>query len=213
MAYEYDSQFDTVNIVAKRLIGPSFKISDFKNAIGKLVRPNLFHVTLNNYTKVKGGLAGNLSNIDNTFSFRCEKAELPGRTLATAEDAVGGGPSLKLPYDVTYNDITLSIICSADMAERELFESWMDRIVGRGGRSNAGLVAYYSDYALGVSLTVEQIDEEGKPLIAYTLKDIYPTALTPMNASWEETNTYQRFGVTLAYRYYTFETYVPAAKK
>lgn len=210
MAYKYDSQFAEVNIVGKKGILPSFKISDFKNAIGKLVRPNLFHVTLNNYKKVKGGLDNTLSSVDDTFSFRCEKAELPGRTLATAEDVVGGGPSLKLPYDVTYNDITLSIICSADMAERELFESWMDRIVGRGGRSNAGLISYYNDYALGVSLTVEQIDEEGKPLIAYTLEDIYPTALTPMNASWEETNTYQRFGVTLAYRYYTFETYVPA---
>ena len=212
MAYEYDKQFAEVNIVAKKGNLPSFKISDFKNAIGKLVRPNLFHVTLNNYTKVKGGLDGNLSSVDKTFSFRCEKAELPGRTLATAEDAVGGGPSLKLPYDVTYNDITLSIICSADMAERELFESWMDRIVGRGGRSNAGLISYYDDYALGVSLTVEQIDEAGKPLIAYTLQDIYPISLTPMNAGWEETNTYQRFGVTLAYRYYTFETYVPETK-
>ena len=90
------------------------------------------------------------------------------------------------------------------MIERKFFEEWMDRIIGRGGRTNAGLVSYYSDYALGVSLIVEQLDEAGKTLIAYTLQDIYPTALTPMNASWEETNTYQRFGVTLAYRYHTY---------
>ena len=204
MAYEYDKQFDTVNIVAKKGNLPSFKISDFKNAIGKLVRPNLFHVTLNNYTKVKGGLDDTLSSVDKTFSFRCEKAELPGRTLATAEDVVGGGPALKLPYDVTYNDISLSIICSADMKERKFFEEWMDRIIGRGGRTNAGLVSYYSDYALGVSLKVDQLNESGNTLISYTLQDIYPTALTPMNAAWEENNTYQRFGVTLAYRYHTY---------
>ena len=83
----------------------------------------------------------------------------------------------------------------------------MDRIIGRGGSSNSGgLVSYYSDYALGVKLKVAQLDETGKTLISYTLNDIYPTALTPMNASWEETNTYQRFGVTLAYRYHTYET-------
>ena len=181
----------------------SFKISDFKTSIGNLVRPNLFNATLIGYTKVAGGLTNKLPSIDTTFKFRCEKAELPGRTLATSEDAVGGGTSLKLPYDVTYNDITLSIICSSDMKERKFFEEWMDRIIGRGGRSNAGLVSYYSDYALGVSLKVEQLNEAGTTLIAYTLQDIYPTALTPMNASWEETNTYQRFGVTLAYRYYT----------
>ena len=196
----------TINITGKRPINPSFKISDFKNAIGNLVRPNLFNATINGYSKIVGGRPGTLPNIDNTFKFRCEKAELPGRTLATTEDAVGSGPSLKLPYDVTYNDMTLSIICSTDMLEREFFEDWMDRIIGRGGRSNAGLVSYYDDYAWGVTLTVEQLDEAGKPLIAYTLNDIYPTALTPMNASWEETNTYQRFGVTLAYRYHTYET-------
>ena len=184
----------------------SFKISEFKTSIGNLVRPNLFNATLNGYSKIVGGTdSGTFPDIANTFKFRCEKAELPGRTLATSEDAVGGGPSLKLPYDVTYNDMTLSIICSTDMKEREFFEIWMDKIIGRGGRENAGLVSYYSDYALGVSLKVDQLDEAGRTLISYTLNDIYPTALTPMNASWEETNTYQRFGVTLAYRYHTYE--------
>ena len=183
----------------------SFKISEFKTSIGNLVRPNLFTATLSGYKNIKGGTTTALPDIDSTFKFRCEKAELPGRTLATAEDAVGGGPSLKLPYDVTYNDITLSIICSSDMKERKFFETWMDKIIGRGGRGNAGLVSYYSDYALGVTLKVDQLNESGNTLISYTLQDIYPTALTPMNASWEETNTYQRFGVTLAYRYHTYE--------
>jgi hypothetical protein len=183
----------------------SFKISDFKTSIGNLVRPNLFNATLEGYANIKGGIdSGTFPDITSTFKFRCEKAELPGRTLATTEDAVGGGPALKLPYDVTFNDITLSIICSSDMKERKFFETWMDKIIGRGGRGNAGLVSYYADYALGVKLKVEQLNEAGTTLIAYTLNDIYPTALTPMNASWEETNTYQRFGVTLAYRYHTY---------
>ena len=186
----------------------SFKISDFKTGIGNPVRPNLFIATLGGYSKIVGvgAIVDALPNIDSTFKFRCEKAELPGRTLATTEDAVGGGPSLKLPYDITYNDMTLSIICSTDMKERDFFERWMNKIIGPGGASNsAGLVSYYNDYALGITLKVEQLDESGKTLISYTLKDIYPTALTPMNASWEETNTYQRFGVTLAYRYHTYE--------
>jgi hypothetical protein len=186
----------------------SFSISDFKTAIGSLVRPNLFNVTISGYSKIEGvgAITTALPNIDSTFKFRCEKAELPGRTLATAEDAVGSGPSLKLPYDITYNDMTLSIICSTDMKERDFFERWMNKIIGSGGASNsAGLISYYSDYALGVTLKVEQLNESGQSLISYTLHDIYPTGLTPMNASWEETNTYQRFGVTLAYRYHTYE--------
>lgn len=197
-----DKEFPEVVVTATRVQGASFKISDFKSKVGQLVRPNLFRATLTGYTKVVGVTNGNLANIDDTFEFRCEKAELPGRTLATVDDAVGGGPAMKLPYDITYNDMVLSIICSSDMKERLFFEDWIEAIVGNGKNSEAGLIAYYSDYALGVGLIVEQLDEKGNVLLGYEMRDVYPIAITPMNATWEETNTYQRFGVTLAYRYY-----------
>lgn len=196
------AELDTVVITAKR--PASFKISDFKSKIGSLARPNLFDAYLTGYTKVTGSLDGTLENIDDTFSFRCEKAELPGRTMATLDDNVGGGPAMKLPYDVTYADIQLSIICSTDMKERAFFENWMDRIVAPGRTSAAGLVSYYSDYAKGVNLVVSQLDEFRNTLMTYEMRDVFPTAITPMNALWEETNTYQRFGVTLAYRYYRY---------
>ena len=151
------------------------------------------------------------------FSFRCEKAEFPGRTIATSEDTGGGGPTLKLPYDVTYNDIQLSIICSADMAERLFFESWMDSIIGpagmKSGASTGGLVSYFEHYARGISLEVQQLNEKGEIIIAYEMHDIYPTALSAMNATWEEVNSYQRFGVTLFYRHYTYVKYDYSSQK
>jgi len=182
----------------------SFSLTNFKENIKALVRPNYFQARLYGYTKVAGGLDGTLQNIDNTFSFRCEKAEFPGRSLASVDDAVGGGPTLKLPYDVTYNDITLSIVCSEDMIERKFFENWMDRIIGAAGGRFSGLISYYEDYALGVSLSVQQLNAKGDPLFYCVLYDIYPIAISPMNAAWEETNTYQRFSVTIAYRYHKY---------
>ena len=189
-----------------------FKISDFKTAIGKPVRPNLFKAEIdgwdknNAYLKVLMGING-VENIDN-FSFRCEKAEFPGRSIATSDDTGGGGPALKLPYDVTYNDISISVICSPDMKERLFFESWIDSIVGRAGLTNGvptgGLVSYFDDYAKGIKLTVSQLDEAGKTLIKYTMNDVYPITISPMNATWEEVNSYQRFGVTFFYRHYSF---------
>lgn len=173
-----------------------FSISQFKDRIGAVARPNLFYAVLD--------LASTDITIPETFSFRCETAEFPGRTLATFDDAIGAGPALKLPYDVTYNDISLTIICSEDLAEREFFESWIDKIIQPANSSGAGLIAYYDDYAYGNKLTVTQIDSSGKTLFQYELNDIYPIALTAMTASWEDTNTYQRFGVTMAYRYHNF---------
>jgi hypothetical protein len=189
-----------------------FSISAFKTAIGKPVRPNLFRARLAGWEDnevLSGTLAQyNVSDIDD-FVFRCEKAELPGRSIATSDDTGGGGPALKLPYDVTYNDMQISIICSADMKERVFFESWIDSIIGPAGEADGasigGLVSYFQDYARGITLTIEQMDEAGKILMSYQLNDVYPTVISPMNATWEEVNSYQRFGVTLFYRYYKFK--------
>jgi len=184
-----------------------YSISNLRAKLGTLARPNNFKVSLSlASTGVSGAdvdIMPALSTISGTFEFRCEKAELPGRTVATTDDTMSG-TALKLPYDMTYNDIQLSIICSTDMLERKFFEQWMDFIVkpGKPGRGNAGTIAYYSNYAKGNKLRVSQLNDSGTAILTYTCHDVYPIALTPMNATWEENNTYQRFGVTLCYRYH-----------
>ena len=182
----------------------NYAISNLRASLGTLLRPNNFRVELTLASTTGRADQPQISTIANTFEFRCEKAELPGRTIATSDD-MGSGPSLKLPYDTTYNDIQLSIICASDMAERKFFEKWMDFIVKPGDSSfGGGTVAYYSEYALGNKLEVSQLTDAGVPAITYTCHHVYPIAITPMNATWEEINTYQRFGVTLAYRYHTY---------
>ena len=184
----------------------NYAIANLRSKIGTLLRPNNFRVELSLATTSQSKSdQPQLSKIATTFEFRCEKAEIPGRTIATTDD-MGSGPSLKLPYDTTYNDIQLSIICASDMAERKFFEKWMDFIVKPGDSSlGGGTVAFYSQYALGNTLEVSQLTDAGVPAITYTCHHVYPIAITPMNATWEEINTYQRFGVTLAYRYHTYK--------
>lgn len=203
MSDEFLSELETITITGKR--DNPFSISNFKSKIGNLARPNLFYAYLGygpgfiEYVNQTG------LNVEETFSFRCEIAEIPGRTIATMDDAGGAGPALKLPYDVTYNDISLTIICSEDMKEREFFEMWMDAVVGRGGTNVGGLVNFYDKYALGNILEIDQLDSSGNILSASSLFDVYPIALSQMSATWDETNTYQRFNVTLSYRYYDFD--------
>jgi len=173
----------------------AFKISEFRAAFPSgVARPNLWKATLT---------TSSLNTpVPSNFTFRCEKAELPGRTIATVDD-IGSGPPLKIPYDVNYNDIEITIICGNDFAERIYFENWIESIVKtKTDDSNSGLLRYYNDYAKGNVLTLEQINDSGESLITYKLNDIYPVSISSMNLSWEEINTYQRFSVTLNYRYY-----------
>lgn len=175
----------------------AFSISSFREQIGAVARPNLWYCKLFVATSDVAAARGQLD----TLTFRCEKAEIPGRTIATLDDT-GSGPALKMPYEVNYNDMEITIICSTDMTERDYFEEWMNKIVYPGKNARAGLVNYYSNFAKGNSLELAQLGDQGEALITYVLYDVYPIQISPMNLSWEENNTYQRFNVTLNYRYY-----------
>jgi hypothetical protein len=206
----------------------SFSISTFA-ALVKPVRPNMFYAEITlppnifsntNRQNVRGSanrdnqkqawftdLPLNEANDVNTrFRCRCEATELPGRTIATADDTTVFGPSMKYAYDHTYADHTLQIIASDDMYERKVFEAWMDNIVNGpdlygSATSKSGLIRYYDDYA-GGQVRIHQLNEQGITLAKYTLFNAYPIALSPMNLTWEEQNTYQRFSVTMTYRYH-----------
>ena len=171
------TELPPVVVSANKVASTSFSISKLRAAVNVVARPNMFDCRLT-------GAAAFNNRIPDSFA----------------------GPTMKLPYDMTYNDITLSVICSEDMRERAFFETWMDYIIKPATANDAGTIAFHEDYARGLKLEITQLSSaNGKPLCVYTCYDVYPIAITPMNATWDEVNTYQRFGVTLTYRYHTFE--------
>lgn len=175
-----------------------FSIDQLKANI-EIVRPNLFEAEV--ILPYNISFVGNM----NAFTFRCESTELPGRTVATYDDQ-SVGTTRKHAYDITYSDINLTIIASRDMKERKIFEQWIDNIVNpsghNAGNARGGLLKYYSDYAKG-TLTVKQLDDNGDSIVEYSMHDAYPIQISPMNLTWAEVDTYQRFSVTMTYRYYT----------
>lgn len=181
----------------------SFNINQFKAKVGNIVRPNLFYVKFGSLPSIFSKMN---YTIDGTkladFGFRCERAEMPGKTIATI-DETGVGPTLKLPYDVTFSDLQFTVICSEDMFERRFFESWIDEIVAtKGNHGIGGLVRYYDEFATHSSMIITASNSEGKRILSYKIIDTFPIALSPMTLAWEETNTYQRFTVTMTYRYH-----------
>jgi len=200
-----------------------FNTSAFVDSV-QIVRPNLFEAYLIVPSKLKSamnygdpGVIGSLSNgfwslgvqfsanTAGSFPFRCEATELPGRTV-NGIDIDEFGPAFRKATDVVYNDINLSIIASKDMQERRIFEAWIEYMVGNtrslgGVGGQGGLARYYNDY-IG-TLELYQIDEQGNRISGYKLHNTYPISLGSMNANWEERDTYQRFSVTMSYRYHT----------
>lgn len=175
-------------------VNANFSLSAFRSKFVP-VRPNLFSVQLSTL---------GVFSIAETFEFRVESAEFPGKNIATSEIAGGGGPTVRVASDVTYGDLTLTIICSDDYNERIFFEEWMNLIYQEYGRTadeanEMGLFNYYENYAKGNTITVRQHDASGKTIYQSIFKEVYPTAISAMTANWDERDTYQRFTVTLAY--------------
>lgn len=183
-----------------------FNISQFKENV-KVVRPNMFYAEI----IPPSGIINTAMYDKRKFKFRCESVEIPGRTVATSDDQ-SFGPSRKFAYDMTYNDLQMTIIASDDMAERYMFETWLDNIVQptdlNSGNFKGGLLKYYDTYAKG-KVKIYQLIDNNQDIAKYELYDAYPIQLSPMNLTWNESDTYQRFSVTMTYRYYTHEFTLP----
>ena len=101
------------NDMATSYIQPSknnFNISELLYSFKDLARPNRFDV----FIPIPVALLSYYSGGARDLSFRCDQAELPSRTLATADRKIGSVPVQKFPYLSTYNDLTLTFLVGGD---------------------------------------------------------------------------------------------------
>ena len=100
-------------------------INDFKSSFkGDLARNNKFDVSI----PIPLTLIPYISSAK-SLNYRCESANLPGRTFATTEQKTYG-PVEKYPYLNTYTDIDLTFIVDDNMEQKLFFDAWMSYING-----------------------------------------------------------------------------------
>ena len=67
-------------------------------------------------------------SISRYLALQCESAELPGKSLTSADVTIYG-PGFKVPYKANYSETTLTWICTNEFYERKLFDRWLESIV------------------------------------------------------------------------------------
>jgi hypothetical protein len=165
-------------------------INDFKSSFQKdLSRPHKFDVnipiplTLIPYIKSAKSLA-----------YRCENAQLPGRTFATAEQKTYG-PIEKYPYLNTYSDIDMTFIVDDDMTQKIFFDAWLNYINPLYNNN----MRYKGDYS--TVITVNQYDVTNQISYSVNLYDAYPISINQMDLDWSS-DGYHKLNVTFAYTYW-----------
>lgn len=167
-------------------------INDFRSSFKTdLARPSRFDVQFN----IPLVLAPYVTNA-RQLTYRCENADLPGRTLETTERKFGSAPRQKFPYYTMYNESTMSFIVSDDMSEKIMFEGWIESINPTSNYNFNYKASYVSD------IIITQYDVSNKPSYQVTLIDAFPIAVNQLDLDWSS-DGHHKLTVVFAYTSWT----------
>jgi hypothetical protein len=127
------------------------------------------------------------------LTFRCDSAELPGRTLSLQEQRTYG-VGRKQPQASVFADMNITLICSADFTEKKFFDHWQNMVQDLEDYK----FGYYDDYIGTIHVT--QLNDELQPIYKIELKEAFPTLVAPMPLNWDTSNDLQRAQITISYR-------------
>lgn len=187
-------------------------INDFRSKlVGGGARPNLFECELS----FPEGLG---ITIDDDFRFMVKAAQIPGSTISTIPVPFRGR-TLKVAGDRTFDPWTITVINDTNYKIRNAFEKWMN-FMNRHD-DNAGVItpAAYQREMKVFQLGRGVVNENGASgaslpstasnmpvLKTYKFYGCWPSDVTPMELSYDSSDTIQEFSVTLQYQWWdTFE--------
>lgn len=174
-------------------------ITDFINKFGFAgARPSLYVVDI---TEPQG--VGGTVKIDDTISFLCKNAQLPGSTIGEIPVSFLGR-QVKLPGQRTYENLTLSFYNDEDFKVRHNMEKWMHEIQSfKKPFGNIVGIAAPSDNGFSTSdITVQQLSKAGDPIRTYKFYYAFPTTVSAIDLGYDQAEAVEEFSVTFAYSYF-----------
>jgi hypothetical protein len=185
----YINSFIGNSILEKILNFPNSIFSDVSDAIGSAFGRQ---GAQDEYSRTSN------SSMSRYLALQCESAELPGKTLATADVKIYG-PTFKVPYQTQYTDTNLTFICTNDFYERKLFDRWMEAIMPSDTNNLRFPKGQQSRYLTNIKII--QYDDFIKQIYAVELMDAFPVGVAPQTLSWSE-DGFHRLSISFAYQRY-----------
>jgi hypothetical protein len=151
----------------------------------------------------RGGAADEYSKTSNSsmsrnLALQCEAAELPGKTMTTADVKIYG-PTFKVPYQTQYSDTSLTFLCTNEFYERKLFDRWMEAIHPTDTNNLRYPKGDKSRYLTNIKII--QYDDFVKQIYAVELIDAFPIGVAPQSLSWAD-DGFHRLSISFAYQKY-----------
>jgi hypothetical protein len=155
----------------------------------------------------------------NDVAMLCAATTLPGRRITTSDlKPYGYGQTIKMPYDVMYDEIELTFyVDSKSASSMELFDKWLSKIVrtDRLFPTNKQRVSYKKDYIcedLKIYVMNQMVgtetprdadsssESDSMAIIECWLVDAYPIQISPVQLDWGSGDDFVRINVSFAFR-------------
>jgi len=185
----YISQFVGNSIIEKILNFPNSVFSDVTSAIGSV---------FGRQGEQDEQARTSNPSLSRYLALQCESAELPGKTLATADVKIYG-PTFKVPYQTQYGDTSFTFLCTNDFFERKLFDRWTEAIMPSDTNNLRFPKGQSTRYMTNIKII--QYDEFIKQIYAVELIDAFPIGISPQSLSWSDEN-FHRLQIQFAYQKY-----------
>ena len=187
---EYIDKFIQTSALEKLLNIPNTIVADITDSINDIIGNK----------QPTGQSKTSNAAISRYLAMQCESAELPGKTLQTADVKIYG-PTFKVPYQTAYGsgDTTLGFLCTNEFYERKLFERWLEAIMPSDTNNLRYAKGTNTTYLTNIKIV--QYDDFIKQIFAVELIDAFPIGIASQPLSWSE-DGFHRLSVQFAYQRY-----------
>lgn len=183
----------------------AFNAEEFRSSFGKNgppARTNAYDVRVRNVPSgALTALGQDIPFNESSLIYRCESAELPGRTIGTTEFK-DYGPVRKIAYGSIYNDVSLTFIVDDSFREKDIFDGWHKFIVDDNAESQTSDVKYYDSYAKNSAIDIVCYGYNDTPTKWIKLEEAWPVNIASMPVAWGPTGEFHKIVVDIAYRYW-----------
>jgi len=144
-------------------------------------------------------LTGVITSMLQDLRFLCESTSLPVRSLATVDSQIHGPPT-KMPYQSTYTEAAFSFYLTEFMAQKKLFDAWLDMIIN----PRTGNVSFFDQYSCTIEIRKFSRRAESpntdSPDYSVKLIDAFPSIVGEVQLSHSAGNEILKLPVTFMYR-------------
>lgn len=181
----------------------TFNVTDLKTALRGGSRANLFRVLIS-------GIGDEVQGT-NTFPVLCRSASLPASTIGLVEVAYNAGRRYKMGGERTFADWTTTVLNDEEFTIRKALEDWQNAIVNVDangesvGLRNSQDSSDTGGYGLlsAPTVYVQQLDDTGEAIRTYKLHHCWPSDISSIDLSYDNTDAVEEFTVTWTYDYFT----------